>query len=58
MDMGTFRGILTAILLVLFIGICAYAWSRNRRSEFDRAARMPLEDDARPPKPENKEQSS
>ena len=59
MDMGTFRGILTAVLLVLFLGICVYAWNRGQKGGFDRAARMPLEDDTRPPKSEtNEEQSS
>lgn len=59
MDMGTFRGILTAVLLVLFVGICVYAWRRGRKGGFDRAAQMPLEDDTRPPQSEiNKEQSS
>lgn len=59
MDMGTFRGILTAVLLVLFVGISVYAWRRGRKGGFDSAARMPLEDDTRPPPSEsNKEQSS
>ena len=59
MDMGTLRGILTAVLLVLFIGISVYAWRRGRKGGFDKAARMPLEDDKRPPPAENnKEQSS
>lgn len=37
----------TVYLLVLFIGMCAYAlWPRNR-AKFDKAARMPLEEDER-----------
>ena len=45
MDIGTLRGVLTAILLVLFLGIVFWAWSRKRRSEFDEAAQLPLDDD-------------
>lgn len=46
MSMGTWRGILTATLLLAFIGICIWAWSARRRPQFDAAARMPLEEDS------------
>lgn len=42
--MGTIRGILTAVLFVLFLGIVFWAYSRKRRKAFDEAARLPLED--------------
>lgn len=59
MDIGVLRGILTAIILVLFLAIWALSWSRNRRQDFDAAAALPLGDDTRPPKNvTNKEQSS
>jgi cytochrome c oxidase cbb3-type subunit IV len=48
MDMGTVRGLLTAILLVLFIGLVAWTWSRKRKKEYDEAAQMPLDDDDKP----------
>jgi cytochrome c oxidase cbb3-type subunit IV len=35
----------TAVLIVLFIGVWIWAWSAARRSQFERAARIPLEDD-------------
>jgi cytochrome c oxidase cbb3-type subunit 4 len=38
-------GIITAILLAVFIGAWIWAWRPARRPEFDRAARMPLEDE-------------
>ena len=38
-------GIVTALLLVLFIGGWIWAWSPARRTEFDAAARLPLEED-------------
>lgn len=45
MDSGTLSGIVTAVLIVAFLGICAWAYSSRRRSTFDAAARMPLEED-------------
>ena len=38
-------GLVTAILLVAFCGICAWAWSDRRREAFDAAARLALEED-------------
>jgi cytochrome c oxidase cbb3-type subunit IV len=42
----TLSGILTGILILLFAGIVAWAWSGRRRAEFDATARLPLEEDA------------
>jgi cytochrome c oxidase cbb3-type subunit 4 len=44
-DAGTWRGIFTVVMLVLFIAICFWAWSGRRKGTFDAAARMPLEPD-------------
>lgn len=41
-------GIVTAVLLLLFLGGWAWAWSPERRVDFDAAARLPL-DDTTPP---------
>jgi cytochrome c oxidase cbb3-type subunit 4 len=41
----TLSGILTAILILLFAGIVAWAWSSRRRAAFDATARLPLEED-------------
>jgi len=38
-------GIITAILLILFLAGTAWAWSGKRRAEFEEAAALPLEDD-------------
>ena len=38
-------GIITAILIVAFCGICLWAWSDRRRDAFDAAARLALEED-------------
>lgn len=37
-------GIATVLLFVAFIGGVAWAYSKNRKPEFDAAARIPLED--------------
>ena len=37
-------GIVTAILLAVFLGGTAWAYSGRRRAEFEAAARVPLED--------------
>jgi cytochrome c oxidase cbb3-type subunit 4 len=50
MSSGTLSGVVTAVLIVLFLGVCIWAYSSRRRSRFDAAARMPLEED----KPERK----
>ena len=38
-------GIVTAILLVAFIGIAVWAWSARNRERWQRAAESPLHDD-------------
>jgi len=48
LDMGTFRGIITAVLLGLFVRLVIWAWSKARRPAFEAAARMALEDDTLP----------
>ncbi len=40
------RAAVLIFLIVGFLGMWAWAWSRKRKPEFDRAARMPLEEDA------------
>jgi cytochrome c oxidase cbb3-type subunit IV len=38
-------GIITGVLLVLFVAGWIWAWRPARREEFDAAARLPLTDD-------------
>jgi cytochrome c oxidase cbb3-type subunit 4 len=45
MDIDTFRGVLTGILLALFLWLVVWAYSKSRRADFDAAARLPLEED-------------
>ena len=59
MDMGLFRGLVTAALLVLFVGLWLHSWSKKRKDEYDALANMPLEDDQKPPASNvNREQHS
>lgn len=39
-------GILTAILLAMYLGIVVWAYSSRRRSDFDAAAQLPLTEGA------------
>jgi len=45
LTIDTFRGIVTGVLLVLFVSLAAWAWSSRRKPEFDAAARLPLDDE-------------
>ena len=38
-------GIVTSILLVLFVVGWVWAWRPQRKADFDAAARLPLDDD-------------
>jgi cytochrome c oxidase cbb3-type subunit 4 len=42
---GTLSGVFTAVLILLFVGLVAWAWSSKRRASFDATARLPLEED-------------
>ncbi len=48
-DMGVFRGVLTAVLFGLFVALVLWAYSRKRHDDFARLAQLPLEDDSAPP---------
>lgn len=48
MDIGTFRGLMTAILMASFVLVVFWAYSRRRGADFTAAAALPLEDDAPP----------
>jgi len=44
-EMNTLRSILTVALFVLFVAICIWAWSKDRKKEFNDAANIPFEGD-------------
>lgn len=45
MDIMTLRIIIMLTLFVSFIGVWVWAWSKKRKSAFDEASRLPLEED-------------
>jgi cytochrome c oxidase cbb3-type subunit 4 len=47
-DYSTFSSVMTVVMLVVFLGIVAWAYSGKRRAQFDEAARVPFDDDAIP----------
>jgi cytochrome c oxidase cbb3-type subunit 4 len=47
MDINLLRGIITALSFVTFIGIVVWAYSKNRRQQFEEAANLPFADDDR-----------
>ena len=60
-DNGTFRGLLTLMLMVGFIGICVWAYSPRQKKDFDEASMLPFEnsgDDLNKEMPGEKENST
>ncbi|WP_339460552.1 cbb3-type cytochrome oxidase subunit 3 [Pseudomonas sp. EA_105y_Pfl2_R69] len=55
MDIGTIRGLGTAIVFIAFIGVVLWAYSSKRKSSFDEAANLPFADD---PKPQERDAQS
>jgi cytochrome c oxidase cbb3-type subunit 4 len=56
MEIGTIRGLLTLVLMLAFIGLVVWAYSRRRKADFDEAAQMPLRDDPPPNKGANSDE--
>ena len=46
LDSALLRGLLTALLIIAFGAITAWAYSARRRSTFEALARLPLEEDS------------
>lgn len=45
MDINIFRGVMTLIIMLLFIGLCIWVYSKKRKPMYEDAARMALDDD-------------
>jgi cytochrome c oxidase cbb3-type subunit 4 len=48
MDIDIFRGVVTALLMALFVALVIWAYSRGRWADFTAAAALPLDDDTNP----------
>ena len=44
-DINLARGILMVLLILGFLGIWAWAWSRHRKKDFEKMSMLPLEED-------------
>ena len=58
MSMAMFHSLWTIGALVIFVSIIIWAYSKNRRQDFDEAARLPLEDDQANSKTDNNAEQS
>jgi cytochrome c oxidase cbb3-type subunit 4 len=45
MDSGTISGIVTAVFIVVFIGIVWWAYSKRNKQRFEDAGKLPFEDE-------------
>ncbi len=45
MNESIFQGIILVLLMGAFIGLWIWAWSSKRKSDFEEAASLPLEDE-------------
>ena len=45
MDINDLRGLSTAFLMVAFIALCIWAYSKKRKKAFDEAANLPFADE-------------
>jgi cytochrome c oxidase cbb3-type subunit 4 len=48
MDINIMRAAVTVIGLVLFLALVVWAWSRQRKTDFEAAARLPFADSETP----------
>lgn len=44
MNLGLISGIFTGSLIVIFLAIWAWAWSKSNKAAFDKMAHLPLEE--------------
>jgi len=47
MDLNDIRAWHTVVLLILFVGIVIWAYSKRRKRDFDEAANLPFADEER-----------
>ncbi|MGC3871764.1 cbb3-type cytochrome oxidase subunit 3 [Halomonas sp. GXIMD04776] len=45
MDIGTFRGITTLLVMIAFLGVVYWAYSKRRKKDFDEAKNLPFADE-------------
>jgi len=45
MDINTLRGLSTILVMIVFVGICLWAFSGKKKQDFNDAADLPFKDD-------------
>jgi len=45
MDINTLRGLSTILVMIVFAGICLWAYSASKKEDFEDAANLPFQDD-------------
>jgi len=45
LDSNLIRGVVLILMILAFLGIWGWAWSRNRKKDFREASMLPLEED-------------
>jgi len=45
MDSALYQGVALIVMMVSFIGLWIWAWSHKRKATFNKASRLPLEED-------------
>ena len=45
MDINVFRAVILITLMIAFVGLWVWAWSRKRKTAFFEASLLPLEED-------------
>ncbi len=46
MDLSTFRGLITIVAMLAFLGVVWWAYSASNRRRFEEDARLPFSDEA------------
>jgi cytochrome c oxidase cbb3-type subunit 4 len=55
MDNGTVNGVVIILLIIAFVGLTLWAYSKRRKPDFDEAANLPFADEDEQP---NRDQSA
>jgi cytochrome c oxidase cbb3-type subunit 4 len=45
MDINTLRGLSTILVMIVFAGICWWAFNSEKKQDFEDAANLPFDDD-------------
>ena len=45
MDLAMLRDLSTVVLMIVFIGVCVWAYSKKRKQRFTEAANLPFADE-------------